>query len=589
MSKISGRYYLSILALLAFIVLSTMASASGTSSDPGDLALGQSTAGTSSGWGMGSYPQQITDGIRFYEGYVGGVAFTGGYRPWWEPCGIRQAVVNFEGPKEFNKVIIWHHGSAHIPAICDLSYWDGSNWIDIPFTRDVDLSTRNWESDTLTFNTATGSKVKYSFDNCGDRYWIDPMYPNDYLIEHGWIYEFEVYLDASAPVNHPPVANNDDYSTAEDIVLTVPALEGILANDYDPDGDALSISSYGVPNKGILALNPDGSFTYTPEPNYHGTDSFAYTTSDGNERFDTATVTITVNPVNDAPVAADDAFTATEDVPLTISASELLSDGEGIDKDLDGDSLTISEFTQPGNGAITHNADGSFTYTPNDNYNGEDSFTYTISDGNEGTDTATVTITIQAVNDAPIAVGESVNTDENIALDGIDVLANDDDPDDDTLTIDSVTDPAFGTVEIKDNVINYRPNLWYSGEDSFQYTITDSTGLTASAIVTVTIEDTIPSPEDICASIQSLPNDAFKNDVDNRKTAFCNKLAEISNMIANKQYSDASDKLKNDILSKVDSDRPNAGWITDPVAQDELCNKVNTLLDALSVDWLPCV
>jgi hypothetical protein len=185
-------------------------------------------------------------------------------------------------------------------------------------------------------------------------------------------------------------------------------------------------------------------------------------------------------------------------------------------------------------------------------------------------------------NNPPIAEDDSVNTNENTAL-VIDVKSNDYDPDEDTLTVTSVTKPDHGIAEIKDNVINYKPDLWYSGEDSFQYIITDTTGLTATATVTITIEDTISSPEDICAFIQSLPNEAFKNNVDNRKTEFCNKLAKISNMIANKRYTDASNKLKNDILPKVDSD-PHAGWITDTGAQEDLCSMVDTLLDALSVD-----
>ena len=126
----------------------------------------------------------------------------------------------------------------------------------------------------------------------------------------------------------------------------------------------------------------------------------------------TATVNITVSAVNDNPVAAVDAVITNEDTPLVISAASLL----GNDSDVDLDTLSISSFTQPANGTLVDNGDGTFTYSPNLNYNGADSFTYTVSDGNGGTDTATVNITVSAVNDNPVAAVDAVVTNEDTPL-----------------------------------------------------------------------------------------------------------------------------------------------------------------------------
>ena len=121
---------------------------------------------------------------------------------------------------------------------------------------------------------------------------------------------------------------------------------------------------------------------------------------------------ITVNAVNDNPVAAVDAVVTSEDTPLIISAASLLSN----DSDVDLDTLSIASFTQPANGTLVDNGDSTFTYSPSADYNGADSFTYTVSDGNGGTDTATVNITVNAVNDNPLAAVDAVVTSEDTPL-----------------------------------------------------------------------------------------------------------------------------------------------------------------------------
>ncbi len=205
------------------------------------------------------------------------------------------------------------------------------------------------------------------------------------------------------PVNDAPEAVNDSVVLNEDKSATF----NVLGNDFDVDGNPLTIDSFTSPANGNLVQNPDNTFTYTPNANFNGSDSFTYTISDGQGGFDTATVNITVNPVNDAPEAADDIIVNVgEDESATFNVLTTSSD-------IDGNTLTIDSFTIPANGSLIKNLDNTFTYTPNANFNGSDSFTYTVSDGNGGFDTATVNITVNPVNDAPEAADDSVVIDED--------------------------------------------------------------------------------------------------------------------------------------------------------------------------------
>ncbi len=199
--------------------------------------------------------------------------------------------------------------------------------------------------------------------------------------------------------NHAPTAVNDSYSTAEDTPLTV-AAPGVLGNDADADGDTLSVALVTGPGHGTLTLNGNGSFTYTPAANYNGPDSFAYRASDGAATSNTATVSLIVTAVNDAPTAAADSYSTAEDTPLTVAAPGVL----GNDADPDGDTLSAALLAGPAHGAVTLNADGSFTYTPAANYNGPDSFTYRATDGAVMSNTATVSVTVTPLNDAPTVI-----------------------------------------------------------------------------------------------------------------------------------------------------------------------------------------
>ncbi|WP_156968254.1 Ig-like domain-containing protein, partial [Desulfobacter vibrioformis] len=238
--------------------------------------------------------------------------------------------------------------------------------------------------------------------------------------------------DTTTQTNTAPVANNDTASVGEDGSIIV----NVLGNDTDGEGDAMTVVSVTNASNGTVFLNEDNTILYTPDRDFNGTDSFTYTVSDGNGGLNTAVVTLSVNPVNDVPMAVDDIAVTDEDTPVII---DVLAN----DTDADGDSLGVQRVDNVSYGSVLINDDSSLTYTPASDFTGTDTFTYTVSDGNGGTDTATVTVTVNAVNYPPIAADDSAVTDEDHSV-TIAVLKNDSDPDGDTLSISSVGTPSHG-------------------------------------------------------------------------------------------------------------------------------------------------
>lgn len=309
------------------------------------------------------------------------------------------------------------------------------------------------------------------------------------------------------PVNDAPALQDDTVTTNEDTAVTI----FVLANDSDVDGDDLTVDSVTQPAFGAAAVSPDGSVVYTPTTNYHGADSFTYTVSDGNGGVSQAAVTITVTPVNDAPIAVDDTALTDEDTAVIIFVLDN-------DTDVDGDVLTVTAVTTPTHGLVTVNPDGSITYTPDADTFGVDSFTYTAGDGHGSMDTATVVVTVTAVNDPPVAVDDEIATAEETPV-TVDVLANDSDVDGDTLTLVGVSQPEHGSVTINpDNTLTYTPTLNFSGSDSFTYTVQDGQGGVAAAVVTITVSNENDNPvavddmaetlEDTAVTIPVLDNDS---------------------------------------------------------------------------------
>lgn len=307
--------------------------------------------------------------------------------------------------------------------------------------------------------------------------------------------------------NNPPAAANDSAATDED----TPVVIDVLTNDSDLDGHTLTVDSILQGAGGTAAINPDGTVTYTPDPNFNGTGSFSYSINDGHGGSAIASVTVAVSPVNDAPAAVNDSATTNEDMSVTIA---VLAN----DSDVEGDALSVDSVTRGASGAVTINANGTLTYTPDLNFNGTDTFTYTVTDGNGGSATATVTVTVNGVNDPPDAVDDAVVVSEDTAA-TIPVLSNDSDPEAHILSVSSVTQPAHGSVTLNaDGTVTYTPNANFNGADSFSYTASDTNGATDTASVSVTVtavndapaaqDDSAVTDEDTPVTIGVLANDS---------------------------------------------------------------------------------
>ena len=178
---------------------------------------------------------------------------------------------------------------------------------------------------------------------------------------------------------------------------------------------------------------------------------------------------ITVLSINDPPVAGDDTVTVIEDSTnnqLNVRAN---------DNDIDGDVLSITAIVQPNHGSVTYTTQYVY-YTPSADYFGLDTFSYTISDGNGGNDVATVSITITGINDPPIANDDTASVIEDSSGNQLNVRANDNDPDNNPLSIVSVSAPSHGTATFTSTHVYYTPQTNYAGSDSFSYTIADGQG-----------------------------------------------------------------------------------------------------------------
>jgi VCBS repeat-containing protein len=349
-------------------------------------------------------------------------------------------------------------------------------------------------------------------------YYGDDSFTYEVSDGHGGVSGVATVSVRVAPVNDAPVTENDSATTAEDTPVTL----NLLANDSDVDGDALSADVLSGPSHGRLSVNTDGSFTYTPDANYNGSDSFTYRVSDGSLSSGAATVSLTVTPVNDAPVSAADLYATNEDTAVTVVAAGVLAN----DSDLDGDALTAVLVSGPSDGSLTLNADGSFTYTPAANFHGTDSFSYRSDDGALAGTVSVVTIDVAAVNDAPAASDDHYATTEDGSLNvsaGTGVLGNDADVDGDALTAVLVSGPSSGSLVLHPNgSFLYTPDANFNGSDGFTYRAEDGSG--EGNVATVAIEvasandgpvavaDVVNVNEDATATGNVLANDTDVED-----------------------------------------------------------------------------
>jgi hypothetical protein len=270
---------------------------------------------------------------------------------------------------------------------------------------------------------------------------------------------------AAQPVNRPPAASDGAATTPQETPVAVPLVAS------DPDGDSLSYTIVSGPSHGTLS-GAGASRTYTPDAGYTGADSFTFRVNDGQLDSNVATFSLTVTPVNRAPVARDSSVETPKNVPV----------GTPLDaSDPDGDALSVSIVDGPTHGVLSGTGIAR-TYTPERGYQGPDNFTFRVSDGKADSNLAKVSITV--VDRAPVCRDVSLVTDQDTPVDGQPDCT---DPDGDALTYRIAGQGSLGSASVVSAVLHYVPNAGVSGRDLFTYTAHDGALSSNIANANVTI------------------------------------------------------------------------------------------------------
>jgi hypothetical protein len=372
------------------------------------------------------------------------------------------------------------------------------------------------ESDPLTFTKLTdpaNGEVVFSADGTFT-YTPNLNYngPDSFTYQadddHGGTDSATVSFDVT-PVNDPPVAVDDGFEIDEDTILN----GNVLTNDTDVENDTLTATLVNDVSNGSLNLNSDGTFTYTPDPNWNGRDTFTYQVSDGNGGTDTTTVVIDVLPVNDAPDVVDDTYAVVQNRTFKVKASAgILAN----DSDIEGDPMAVTVVDSPANGRLVMKRDGGFIFRPDRNYVGSDSFTYTVNDGVDDSVVATVTLNIGASN-VPVARGDlyefptgvlgdmhtvspsggTLSNDYFVAPG--DVLTGD-------MSANIVDDAIHGTVTLRpDGSFDYVLTENFEGLDAFTYFARDEDlGVNSEPVVVTLLVNAIPAAPAVVGDIAAL-------------------------------------------------------------------------------------
>ncbi|MCP9270848.1 Ig-like domain-containing protein [Mycolicibacterium arenosum] len=300
--------------------------------------------------------------------------------------------------------------------------------------------------------------------------------------------------------NTPPVADIQNVVMDENT-----SHSGTLPPATDADGDPVTYTLQSPPTNGTVVVDPGGEYTYTPAAGYFGRDSFVFSVTDPLGGRADYTVFVTVTMVNNAPVAADASVTVSENGSRTGSLPSAT--------DADGEEVTYSLAAGPSRGTVTVDPDGSFTYTPDPGVSGADAFRYDVTDG-FSTSTYTVTVTIEPINHAPVAVDAIVTTHHGVPVSFAGAF-NDPDGDPLTFTLDRTTSSGSFSVA-PDGTVTFTPRSGFVGEDTVGYTVTDPSGLTASATITVVVTNgPIVTRDDVYIGDDSVySGNVLANDVD---------------------------------------------------------------------------
>ena len=307
---------------------------------------------------------------------------------------------------------------------------------------------------------------------------------------------------AIAQINDGPTTNPDTISVVSGNTVTTlndGITTSVLANDVDPEGNPITAQLVTTTVNGTLVLNANGSFSYTHNGTATTTDTFFYRATDTFIPGNTVSVTIYIN---NPPVAVAETIAVLEAGTATTLNDGITTSLLNNDTDADGDPLTAVVVTNPTEGTLTLNANGTFSYVHGGGNLSSDSFTYSANDGKINSVPVTVSITVTGTNDPPVANNDNIIVALNgtaTTLDNGDtsVLDNDNDPDGDVLTATLVSSPSFGLLTLNPGgTFSYTQNGTVNSGDSFTYTVTDGTLTSPSATVNILLSCS-PSSESI--------------------------------------------------------------------------------------------
>ncbi len=368
-------------------------------------------------------------------------------------------------------------------------------------TIDVQANDTDPEGDRLTtiIVSAAMNGVNATVNDSTIQYMPDPNFNGLDSITYWVCDDFnncaaaKVYITVTA-VNDIPMANSDTLRITEDDPIS---LIEVLANDTDADGDSLNVTILTVPSKGTVLVVTDSIIAYTPMPDSNGIDVIAYKVCDTKDSCSVGIVFIEITPVNDRPDAVKDSITIQEDsinVRIPILANDL---------DVDGDMITLDTVYPPTSGGTILVNNDTVLYNPPANFNGLDSIKYAICD-TVLCDTTYLIINVLPVNEAPIAVKDSITIPEDTTTIKIAFLANDMEFDGETITLDSLFNGLLGTVTVVNDTLCYTPLANANGIDSLKYIITDGTFKDSTYIIInilsvndapIAVNDTVTVPE----------------------------------------------------------------------------------------------
>ncbi|WP_116870716.1 tandem-95 repeat protein [Vibrio splendidus] len=301
-------------------------------------------------------------------------------------------------------------------------------------------------------------------------------------------------------VDDAPVSGDLAYSVDEDGSIRL-SQEQLLSQASDVEGDDLTASGLTVDGDATVTQNEDGSFTITPDENFNGDIDISFDISDGTNTVQ-ASADLTVNPVNDLPVPQDQQFSVEEDGTLIFTDADLLTGAT----DIEGDNLSVEGVTYDGgDGILTDNGNGTYTFAPNENFNGDVNFSFDVSDGTD-TVSANIDVSVTAVDDAPVSgdLAYSIDEDGSIRLSQEQLLSQASDVEGDDLTASSLTVDGNATVTVNDDgSFTITPEANFNGDIDIQFNITDGTDtVQATADLTVNPVNDLPVPQDQQFSIE---------------------------------------------------------------------------------------